>query len=250
MKNNNSHKQPGLRLPLLPAPPRPRAPGLAPPDGAAREWGPARDEAVSPCPGRAVGAQFPAQMAGLGAPLRHTCGLSTPPPGRAGAAPQVRGGSCTPRPQPRTRRRVPAAPGLCGPTSPGFPQILLTPLHPNGSRGEQGRRKRGGGEGRLGAPSASPAAPPRLHLGRKNKNPGGDGERPPPAQVPVGGRRPCRWVGEGPVPSTSRAVTGPLSVGFYPTPAPVRGETRGAPAAPGQPPPLCPNPPLLCPQTV
>lgn len=170
MKNNNSHKQPGLRLPLLPAPPRPRAPGLAPPDGAAREGGPARDEAVSPCPGRAVGAQFPAQMPGLGAPLRHTCGLSTPPPGRAGAAPQVRGGSCTPRP--RGEPLAPAADAPSGASTPGTlrprqPRVPPDPAHPSAPQREpRGARPEEAGRGRGAARSpvscsgrASPAPP-------------------------------------------------------------------------------------------
>lgn len=62
MKNNNSHKQPGLRLPLLPAPPGCGGPvprGALPPDGVRRPRKGLQAKGVFLCPGRALGSPIP-----------------------------------------------------------------------------------------------------------------------------------------------------------------------------------------------
>lgn len=110
MKNNNSHKQPGLRLPLLPAPPgcggpAPRA--ALPPTGCTREKGfscargepsgppfpaamPRQEENPGPL-GRAAGLLEPSQIGELGwkqaekdTVPQGRAGLGCPSPGAAG----------------------------------------------------------------------------------------------------------------------------------------------------------------------
>lgn len=202
MKNNNSHKQPGLRLPLLPAPPGCGGPvprGALPPDGVRRPRKGLQAKGVFLCPGRAVGPPIPGGDAtargdpralGKGGPAARTFpswgsrpgvetgGRETVP---QGWAPRSFPGSCR-TDRPGDVRDAPSEAagarwgsslrpegdqvlaGLDCPSSPG----VRPPVAPAASAGPWGRR--GGGEGRPRSLSSflGPSSP--LHL-REEKNP-------------------------------------------------------------------------------
>lgn len=191
MKNNNSHKQPGLRLPLLPAPPgcggpAPRA--ALPPTGCTREKGfscargepsgppfpaamPRQEENPGPL-GRAAGLLEHSQIGELGwkqaekdTVPQGRAGLGCPSPGAAGQTDT--GMSETPRGKPQVRRggaaSVPRGAGSSGARGPlQRPPVRPGPAAPSGPWG-----RRGGGEGRPRSPSSFLGSSSPLQLKRK-----------------------------------------------------------------------------------
>lgn len=202
MKNNNSHKQPGLRLPLLPAPPGCGGPvprGALPPDGVRRPRKGLQAKGIFLCPGRALGSPIPggdatAQRRPPG-PWEGRAGCSHLPklgestgdgnrrerngaPGLGSTIlprelPDRQTWGCQRRPE-RSRRcevgELPPSrrgPGPRGTRLPLQPPVR-PPVAPAASAGPWGRR--GGGEGRPRSLSSflGPSSP--LHL-REEKNP-------------------------------------------------------------------------------